>query len=344
MPKVLLADDNEEMRDTLERIFSFYQFEVLTAANGFEAVDIAKKSDPDIILLDGMMPEMDGFDACKVLKSSDKTKDIPIVFLTANYTDVQDRIKGFELGADDYLLKPFNSKELVTRVKSILKRTEMFRLIKKENEELTYKNKSIRQELEDFLERTKKIDENSIIDPLTGLYNFEFFKRRLREEFLRASRYESPLSLVIIGVNNFEKLNETLGYQLGNYVIIRMANYILNKTREVDILCHHQDDGFCILLPQTNEQGGFNKAERIRVALSNAEYIDDAVIDTIKFARRRITEHRHITVNLGVASYPHEGITCNDENELFKMAQEALSHSKANGQNLTMSYVQNMVS
>jgi diguanylate cyclase (GGDEF)-like protein len=318
---------------------------ISVTATGYNVIDIdsAKKHNPDIILLDGMMPEMDGFDACKVLKSSEKTKDIPIVFLTANYTDVQDRVKGFEMGADDYLLKPFNSRELVARVKSILKRTDMLRLIKRENEDLTYKNKSIRKELEDFLERTKRIDKNSIIDPLTGLYNFDFFKRRLREEFLRASRYESPLSLVIIGVNNFEKLNETLGYQLGNYVIIRMANYILNKTREVDILCHHQDDGFCILLPQTSEQGGFNKAERIRVALSNAEYIDDEVVDTIKFARRRITEHRNITVNLGVASYPHEGITCKDENELFKMAQEALSNSKTNGENLTMSYAQSMV-
>lgn len=340
MPKVLVADDNEEMLETLERIFSFYQFEVLKANNGLEAVEIARRVTPDIILLDGMMPEMDGFDACKELKSSDQTKDLPIVFLTANYTDVQDRIKGFELGADDYLLKPFNSKELVTRVNTILKRTEMLRLIKQENEELTNKNKYIKQELASFLERTKKTDKNSIIDPLTGLYNFAFFKRRLREEYLRAIRYESPLSLVIIGVNNFEKINETLGYQLGNYIIIRMANYILNKTREVDILCHHQDDGFCILLPQTNEQGGFNKAERIRAALSNAEYIDDEVVETIKFARRRITEHKNITVNLGVASYPLESVTCNDENDLFKMARQALSKSQASGENLTVSYAQ----
>ncbi len=338
MPRVLVADDNEEMLETLERIFLFYQFEVKKAGNGQEAVDLARTTAPDIILLDGMMPEMDGFEACKVLKSSDKTKDIPVVFLTANYTDVQDRIKGFELGADDYLLKPFNSKELVTRVNSILKRTEMLNLIQKENEDLTYKNKFIRQELESFLERSKKIDKDSIIDPLTGLYNFAFFKRRLREEFLRASRYESPLSLVIIGVNNFEKINETLGYQLGNYIIIRMANYILNKTREVDILCHHQDDGFCILLPQTNEQGGFNKAERIRASLSNAEYIDDEVVDTIKFARRRITEHKHITVNLGIASYPVDNITVEDENELFKKAQQALGKSKAAGENMTVSY------
>jgi diguanylate cyclase (GGDEF)-like protein len=291
-------------------------------------------------LLDGMMPLMDGFEACKVLKSSDKTKDIPIVFLTANYTDVQDRITGFELGADDYLLKPFNSKELVTRVNTILKRTEMLHHIQKENEDLTYKNKFIKQELQSFLERSKKTDKDSIIDPLTGLYNFSFFKRRLREEFLRAARYESPLSLVIIGVNNFEKINETLGYQLGNYIIIRMANYILNKTREVDILCHHQDDGFCILLPQTNEQGGFNKAERIRASLSNAEYIDEEVIGTIKFARRRITEHRHITVNLGVASYPLENETLEDENELFKKAQQALAKSKATGENMTISYTE----
>ena len=139
MPKVLVADDNEEMLETLERIFLFYQFEVIKALNGLEAVNKVKTHCPDIILLDGMMPEMDGFEACKILKSSEKTKNIPIVFLTANYTDVQDRIKGFELGADDYLLKPFNSKELVTRVNTILKRTEMLRQIKKKMKNLLQK-------------------------------------------------------------------------------------------------------------------------------------------------------------------------------------------------------------
>jgi len=144
--------------------------------------------------------------------------------------------------------------------------------------------------------------------------------------------------MVIIEVNNFEKINESLGYQLSSYIIIKMANYILRKTRKVDILSRHQDDGFCILLPQTNEQGSFKKAERIRVALSNAEYINEEVIDTVKFTRRKITEHKNISVNLGVASYFKDDETINDEKDLLKKAGQALTKSKKAGENLTMAW------
>ncbi len=117
MPKVLIVDDNEDMLDTLDHLFRFYDFEVFRALNGQEGIQVANKENPDIILLDALMPVMNGFEACKILKSEHKTKDIPIVFLSANYVEDEHRIMGLELGADDYILKPFNAKELIARVK-----------------------------------------------------------------------------------------------------------------------------------------------------------------------------------------------------------------------------------
>ena len=338
MPKVLIADDNAEMLETLEQIFTFYQFDVVKAKDGAEAVAVAEKQMPDLVVLDGMMPVMDGFEACKALKGRSKTKDIPVVFLTANYIDVKDRITGFELGADDYILKPFNSKELVARCNTILQRHNMMHMLRNKNEELNSKNKKIEDELASLLERSRKNDDTTFIDNVTGLYNFSFFQKRLKEEFLRAKRHENELSLVIIGFSNLEKINEVFGNQIGNYVIIKMANSLLNKTRVSDVLARSDSDRFYIILPQTDAQGCYFEAERIRVTLSAVNYFDDDLLETIKYPKRKISEFQSIGINLGAATYPIEGESVREDHELLNYAEEALKKSRATGNNMTIAY------
>lgn len=338
MPKVLIADDNAEMLETLEQIFTFYQFDVVKAINGAEAVSAAEKHLPDLVVLDGMMPVMDGFEACKALKNKSKTKDIPVVFLTANYIDVKDRITGFELGADDYILKPFNSKELVARCNTILQRHNMMHMLRNKNEELNSKNKEIEDELASLLERSKNNEDNTFIDNVTGLYNFSFFQKRLKEEFFRSKRHSNELSIVIIGFSNLEKINEVFGNQIGNYVIMKMANSLLNKTRASDVLARSDNDRFYIILPQTDAQGCYFEAERIRVTLSGVNYFDDDLIETIKYPKRKISEFRNIGINLGAATYPMEGETIREDHELLNYAEEALKKSRATGNNMTIAY------
>ncbi len=338
MPKVLIADDNAEMLETLEQIFTFYQFDVIKAQDGKEAVETTEKQMPDLIVLDGMMPVMDGFEACKALKGKSKTKDIPVVFLTANYIDVKDRITGFELGADDYILKPFNSKELVTRCKKILQRHSMMSMLRNKNEELNTKNKKIEDELANILERSKTADEATFIDKVTGLYNFNFFQKRLKEEFLRAKRHQNDLSLVIVGFRNLEKINDVFGHQIGNYIIMKMANSLLNKTRTSDVLARSENDRFYIILPQTDAQGCYFEAERIRVTLGNVNYFDDDLIETIKYPKRRIGDFQNIGINLGAVSYPIEGETVREDHELLNYAEEAFKKSRATGDDITIAY------
>lgn len=338
MPKVLIADDNAEMLETLEQIFTFYQFDVIKAQDGKEAVEATEKQMPDLIVLDGMMPVMDGFEACKALKGKSKTKDIPVVFLTANYIDVKDRITGFELGADDYILKPFNSKELVTRCKKILQRHNMMSMLRDKNEELNTKNKKIEDELANMLERSKATDAETFIDKVTGLYNFTFFQKRLKEEFLRAKRHQNDLSLVIVGFRNLEKINDVFGHQIGNYIIMKMANSLLNKTRTSDVLARSENDRFFIILPQTDAQGCYFEAERIRVTLGNVNYFDDDLIETIKYPKRRIGDFQNIGINLGAVSYPIEGETVREDHELLNYAEEAYKKSRATGDDITIAY------
>jgi len=338
MPTILVADDNEEMRETLERIYNFYKFDVITASNGQEAVELAEQKHPDLIILDAMMPVMDGFEACKILKAHSSTKHIPIVFLTANYTHPDDRVAGLELGADDYLLKPFNSKELVARSRAILKRNEILSLLKTENEQLADKNKKIKNELQDLLDQAKTIDIGSLIDPLTGLYSISFFEKRLKEEYRRARRYQKDLSLALVQINQLERINEIFGKPFANYVVMKLANSLLNKTRESDVLSFLPQNNFYIILPETDAQGSLLKAERIRVTLDSVEFMEDEILETLALPKQKISEFNKISFNLGVATITKEDMERLDEKKLLKYANEALQKSIASGKNRTVLY------
>lgn len=336
MPTILVADDNEEMLETLFRIFSFYKFDVIKAKNGKESVELTEKHQPDLILLDAMMPEMDGFEACKILKSHNATKQIPIVFLTANYTHPDDRVTGLELGADDFMLKPFNSKELVTRCKAIIKRSEIMNLLKSENTQLSDKNKKIQNELKDLLNQTKSMDANAFIDPLTGLYSHTFFERRLKEEYRRAMRHSQDISLVAVQINNVQWINEMFGQQFSNYIIMKLANSLLNKTRESDVLAFSPENRFYIILPETDEQGAFLNAERIRVTLDSVEFAGDEILKTLVLPENKKSEINKISFNLGVATQNKETIEESNEKNLYKHTEYALHESAVAGENKTM--------
>ncbi|MCX7833127.1 MAG: response regulator transcription factor [Ignavibacteria bacterium] len=120
--KILVVDDEKDIVDILKyNLLQQKEFEVLTAYNGRDAIKIAQEEKPDLILLDIMMPELNGFDVCKKLKSSPVTADIPVIFLTAKENEI-DEIIGLELGADDYIQKPLSPRKIIARVKSVLRR------------------------------------------------------------------------------------------------------------------------------------------------------------------------------------------------------------------------------
>ena len=336
MPKVLVADDNTEMRETLERIFMFYGFEVLSAVNGQEAVNLAREGKPDLIILDGMMPVMDGFEACRILKSGSRTGDIPIVFLTANYTDPEQRVIGLELGADDYMLKPFNSKELVARSKAVIKRAEIIKLLRTDNDKLNTKNSKIKNEFKNLLDQSQSMQKDSLIEPLTGLYSLAFFDRRLKEEFRRARRYKKDLSVVVVQINNLVKIEATFGQNLSNYIVMKMANGLLNKTRSEDIIAFSTEGRFYIILPETGLQGAFLEAERIRLTLSAVDFVDDDMLEAMIVPKRKMNELRQLSFNLGTAALPDEMSDKYTQNDLLNEAKAALKKAARSGEDKTV--------
>jgi len=337
MQKILIVDDNIDMLDTLEHLFSFYQFQVVKAENGKIAIDMALNEQPDIILLDAYMPVMDGFAACQILKKKRKTQNIPIVFLTAKYIDPKDRESGLQLGADDYLVKPFNSKELVSRIKTVLKKTHMIRNLRKENEDLSKIHNRLSRELEESQKSESELAENLAIDHLTGLYSKKYFLARLKEEYHRALRYENSVSLSLIDVDAFGRINDMLGYQIGDFILLKIANVILMNTRISDIVARLDGAYFAVILPQTDAQGGYFEAERLRVALNQTKYLEDFMVEMKSPKQRRKFEQPEITVSIGVATWPASEEIGN-ERELLKLAKKALDKAKTGGKNKTFTF------
>ncbi len=336
MPKILIVDDNEDMLDTLDHLFRFYDFEVYRALNGQEGIQVANKENPDIILLDALMPVMNGFEACKILKNENKTKDIPIVFLSANYVEDEHRIMGLELGADDYILKPFNAKELIARVKSILHKKNLVENLRKDNKYLIQEKSDALKEIEKLQKKTFELEASQITDHMTGLYNSQFFSKRMQEEIARAKRYKQPLSLVLLDVDLFRTINEIFGEKTGDYILMRIASVILNNTRNTDVVFRLEANRFAIILPNTDETGAFYEAERIRSAVNQTQFFDQNFYELKKLSPKRKQDYQHVTVSIGLVEVNLKNVKTIES--VMGLGEKALQQAKSSGRNQTVRF------
>ena len=323
MSKILIAEDNLEMRETLEQLFQFYKFSVITAENGKIAVKKTQEEKPDVVLLDAHMPVMDGFIACKKIKSNKKTREIPVVFLSAKYIESDNKITGFNLGADDYLLKPFNSKELITRINAILQKNMVLKKLKEENEELSYSNLKINKKLKQINESTNEDPSVNMTDPVTGLYRNNYFLLRLKEEFNRSLRFNIYITVILIEIENYKQIVKNYGNSFGDYIIMKMANIILNNTRVVDIASRYKKGKFRILLPQTDAHGGKIEVQKLKQALESENYKNHHLADLKQVKRKRKFNLENLKVNLAQKTFPCEQ-KIESEDKLLKMLENEL--------------------
>ena len=185
-PLVLIVDDVSKNLQVLGTILSKENYRIAAANNGEQAIAIANDALPDLILLDIMMPGLNGYETCTKLKSISKTKEIPVVFLTAKI-ETEDVTKGFKAGAVDYFTKPFNSFDLMARLKTHVELKTSRDLLKEQNELL--------QKL-------------SITDRMTGLYNHQYIIDSLSKRIAESKRYKQPLSVAMIEIDFFKKIND----------------------------------------------------------------------------------------------------------------------------------------
>jgi diguanylate cyclase (GGDEF)-like protein len=318
-PLILIVDDISSNLQVLGTMLGREGMLVSAAASGEQALDIVGDVLPDLILLDIMMPKMDGYEVCERLKSLDKTKDIPVIFITARI-EYKDIIKGLKAGAVDYVKKPFNPPELLSRVRTHLEIKQNRDLILCINEQLRVEieeRKRISDEREKLLEelekKNEKLKEMAITDGLTGLYNHSFIIKRLSEEVASSKRYKNSLSIIMFDIDCFKNINDSFGHQVGDEVLLKISSTLKNKLRQVDIAGRYGGEEFLIILPNTNLENSHKVAEKIRGSIQQLKW------DSGKF---------NVTISGGVSSLKDEDVT-----EFISKADDFLYKAKENGRN-----------
>ncbi len=300
--KILLVEDNKTQSKVIQDYLARNGYEVVAVENGMQAFAAARMNSVDLILLDRILPDMDGSDVCRWLKLDQVCRDIPVIMLTAK-GEMSDRVSGLEAGADDYLPKPFNESELNARIYARLR-------AKVQQDELKQKNR----QLEDMLTRVENL---AIMDPLTGLFNRRRFETILANEFKRAARYQSPLSCLMIDLDHFKSVNDTFGHQTGDTILKAAAHVIQTAVREVDTPARWGGEEFVVLSPNTTVENARRLAERIRSAFEAHAFSG--------------IEGQRVTVSIGIAGTPEPSIDSQDK--LIHAADVALYEAKKNGRN-----------
>ncbi len=236
-PRVLVVDDEADVREALAQLLED-SCQVTAAADGEEGVRLAREDPPELVLMDLVMPRMDGFGAIEALRADPATSDIPVILISARGDDLT-RVKGLDLGAVDFLQKPCSERELKARIERTLRMTR----------------------------RQKQLRQLAQTDTLTGLANLRAFRTRLEEEAKRARRYHTSLACVMADVDNLKPLNDQLGHVAGDRAIAAVADVMRGELRETDFCARYGGDEFVVLLPHTTAAEGRIFAERVRARL-----------------------------------------------------------------------------
>ncbi len=244
--KILIVDDNRQNIQVLAHLLERAKFEVTAVTNGNSALLALSSKKFDMVLLDIMMPQMDGFETCKLIKENEFLKDIPIIFITA-LTDSLSIARAFKVGGVDFISKPFNPTELLARVNTHLS------LQKRTNE------------LKEALRRENIL---ATTDSLTGIYNRMKFDTLLEEQIKIAKRYNEPLSVIFFDIDHFKKINDTYGHKIGDKVLIKLAKLIKSSIRSCDVFARWGGEEFIIYLPKTPLKESIEIAEKLKVIVS----------------------------------------------------------------------------
>jgi diguanylate cyclase (GGDEF)-like protein len=237
--RVLAAEDNPVFQYMLRTLLGRWGYEAVVAQDGNEALRILESGDtPRLVILDWMMPGIDGVEICRRVRSANKEPYIYIVLLTGR-TESQDLVEGMDAGADDYLTKPFNSHELRVRIRAGRRILD----------------------LQDALRR------QATHDGLTGLMNRHSILARLSEEIARHNRERQPLSLLMVDLDRFKSVNDTYGHLAGDAVLSEAAARMSAVSRCYDGLGRYGGEEFMVVLPGCDLAAAMAQAERLREAI-----------------------------------------------------------------------------
>ncbi len=293
---VLVVEDDREIREMVTMMVRSMGYTVTTAVNGKDALGQLREQPVDIVLLDLMMPEMDGFEFCQKVREAAALRDLHIIITSARDA-LEDKVRGLELGAADYLTKPFSLTELQARIKV--------------GERIVRYQKTLQAQ-------QTQLEHLAREDALTGLANRRRFEERAHEELLRSGRYQHPLSVLLADLDHFKTINDTYGHSYGDTVLKEVGQAFFRHCRSSDLCARYGGEEFAILLPETRLEEAQLVAERLCAAVRKLQfsYPSGAI---------------HVTTSFGVTCVDTDSPQSLEE--LLEQADQALYTAKHKGRN-----------
>jgi len=295
--RILIAEDNRLTRLMLESTLKRWGYEVIATSNGQEALDALLHDDTvSLAILDWMMPKGDGITVCRELRARKTEPYIYIILLTAR-NNKEDIVAGLEAGADDYVAKPFHPEELRVRIRVGERIVDLHRKLLQAREELRLQ---------------------ALTDPLTKIWNHGAILERVDQELERAARRRTPLSVAMLDVDHFKRVNDTYGHAVGDRVLIETAERLKEVLRPYDSLGRYGGEEFLVVVPNVGHEAVQSVGQRLCDAIRNRPYL----VGELELP---------ITISVGLSVWqPHEGT---DSSQLIQQADLALYHVKRHGRN-----------
>ena len=329
---ILIIDDIPANLGVMVDVLESEGYRTLVARNGAEGFGCAESKQPDLILLDVMMPGENGFSLCRRLKASVTTRHIPVIFMTC-LDDLQDKLQGFDAGGVDYIPKPLQVAEIVTRIRTHLELSTLRRQLAAQNRELL----AAREELEERVrlrtaaltaeieerrraelalqKSTERIRHMAHHDPLTGLANRTLFQQRLGGLIAHARLGNAAIATMFLDLDQFNQINDSFGHAVGDIVLREISQRLRRCLRKEDVLARWGGDEFVVALAV----GDVEQHSR-QVAESMLEKLCEPV-----FAEKH---ELHLSGSIGISLYPRDG---EDVQTLLRAADTAMYHAKAKG-------------
>jgi diguanylate cyclase (GGDEF)-like protein len=293
----ILVVDDEVMNIQIINNALCKEYTILAASTGEEAVRVAKRTKPDLILLDIVLPDISGHEVCKRLKSENDTQHIPIIFVTSQ-DRTEDELKGLELGAVDYFRKPFVVPLLQVRVRNQI----------------------------DLLRKTQALEKMAWVDGLTGISNRRHFDKKYEDACKYGQRNKRSICLLLIDIDYFKQYNDHYGHAKGDLVLREVAHQLeVGAARPLDLVARYGGEEFVILLTDSSETKGALVAEKVREQ-----------IEALAIPHEKSPIHQVITVSIGVTTSMNDGIKFNSA-MLLDTADQCLYEAKDAGRNTVVS-------
>ena len=307
--KVLIADDDGVVRDLLANFLKSRGIDCVVASNGTRALELFEHFQPKLVISDWAMPEMDGLELCRRIRSRSAGRHVHFIMLTV-HSEEEELTKAFDAGVDDFLAKPFNNTAMLTRLRAGLRAIALYG-------EISDRHQGSRQMNEQLSDLNQRLERLAITDDLTGLYNRRQAMHRLEEHWALCDRYQRSVAVVSVDIDHFKLINDACGHSAGDAVLQGVAELMRKCVRTTDMVCRIGGEEFLIILPCQTIREAEVCAQRCRADVEAHEFKHNGM--TIR-----------ATISAGIAGRRPDMAQSAD---LLKEADNALYAAKRAGRN-----------